>query len=84
LLQDDKINYKTCIDNCLKLVNNPIARRSGVFAFLQVLSKIFDSISLDPSKVQTMININDNLDELESFLKQNDLLNPENSVESEI
>jgi hypothetical protein len=48
------------------------------------LSKIFKDISLDPSKVQTMININDNLNELEAFLKENDISNPENSVESEI
>jgi hypothetical protein len=72
------------MENCEKLVNNPIARRSGVFAFLQILSKIFKDISLDPSKVQTMININDNLNELEAFLKENDISNPENSVESEI
>ena len=48
------------------------------------MSKIFKDISLDPSKVQTMININDNLNELEAFLKENDVSNPENSVESEI
>ena len=68
------------MENCKKLVNNPSARRSGVFAFLQILSKIFKDISLDPSKVQTMININDNLNELEAFLKENDVSNPENSV----
>ena len=84
LLIDDNINVKLCMQNCEKLVNNPIARRSGVFAFLQILSKIFKDISLDPSKVKTMININDNLNELEDFLKENDLLNPESSVESEI
>ena len=84
LLIDDKINIESCIQNCDKLVNNPIARRHGVFAFLQILNKIFKDISLDPSKVQTMININDNLNELEAFLKENDLSNPENSVESEI
>ena len=84
LLIDDKIDLKTCMQNCEKLINNPIARRQGVFAFLQILSKIFDSISLDPSKVQTMININENLDDLEAFLKQNDLLDPQSSVESEI
>ena len=84
LLLDDKIDIKSCMENCKKLVNNPIARRSGVFAFLQILSKIFKDISLDPSKVQTMININDNLNELEEFLKENDSSNPENSVESEI
>ena len=84
LLIDDGINVKACMENCEKLVNNPIARRSGVFAFLQILNKIFKDISLDPSKVQTMININDNLNELEAFLKENDALSPENSVESEI
>ena len=84
LLIDDWVNVKMCMENCEKLVNNPIARRSGVFAFLQILSKIFKDISLDPSKVQTMININDNLNELEAFLKENDALSPENSVESEI
>ena len=84
LLIDDGVNVKMCMENCEKLVNNPIARRSGVFAFLQILSKIFKDISLDPSKVQTMININDNLNELEAFLKENDALSPENSVESEI
>ena len=84
LLIDDGINVKMCMENCEKLVNNPIARRSGVFAFLQILSKIFKDISLDPSKVQTMININNNLNELEAFLKENDALSPENSVESEI
>lgn len=84
LLNSDWIDLEKCMENCKKLVTNPIARRQGVFAFLQVLSKIFSSISLDPSKVQTMININDNLNDLEAFMKQNDLLNPESSVESEI
>ena len=84
LLLDDKINVENCIQNCEKLINNPIARRHGVFAFLQILSKIFKDISLDPSKVQTMININDNLNELEAFLKENDLSNLQDSVESEI
>ena len=72
------------MENCEKLINNPIASRNGVFAFLQILSKIFKDMSLDSSKVQTMININDNLNELEAFLKENDISNPENSVESEI
>ena len=72
------------MENCEKLVNNPIARRNGVFAFLQILSKIFKDINLDPSKIQTMININDNLNELEAFLKANNALSPESSVESEI
>lgn len=84
LLNSDNINFEKCIQNCEKLINNPIARHQGVFAFLQVLSKIFDSISLNPSKVQTMININDNLNDLESFMNEHDLLNPNDSVESEI
>ena len=84
LLFDDNIDIKKCMENCEKLINNPIANRNGVFAFLQILSKIFKDMSLDPSKVQTMININDNLNELEAFLKENDISNPENSVEREI
>jgi hypothetical protein len=84
LMEKDGIDIEKSVTNCKNLVNNPIARRQGVFAFLQILNKIFKGLSLDPSKIQTMININDNLNELEEFLKENGSLEPKNSVESEI
>ena len=62
--------------NCKNLLFNPLSRKQGVFAFLKVLSKIFENTRLDPSQLTVMnININDNLDNLEEFL---------DSVESEI
>jgi ATP-dependent Clp protease ATP-binding subunit ClpA len=76
LLNSDQINPKSCMKNCEKLLFHPLSRQQGVFAFLKVLSKIFQHLHLNPSTITTMhININDNLDALEKFL---------DSVESEI
>lgn len=76
LLKNDTINYETALSNCKKLLFNPISRQQGVFAFLKILSKIFQNLSLDISAISIMnININEHLDSLEKFL---------DSVESEI
>jgi hypothetical protein len=75
-LQEQQINPKTLQHTCEKILFNPLSKQQGVFAFLRLLSKIFKNISLDPSMMSTMqININDNLDSLETFM---------DSVESEI
>ncbi|MDR2415065.1 MAG: hypothetical protein LBD75_00130 [Candidatus Peribacteria bacterium] len=76
LLKKDNINIKSCMKNCKNLLFNSLSRQQGVFAFLKVLSKIFQRLHLDPNQMHTMhININENLDNLEKFL---------DSVESEI
>lgn len=76
LLKSDRIEREIFIENCKKVLFNPLSKQQGVFAFLKVLSKIFKNLSLNISDVAIMnINVNDNLDNLEKFL---------DSVESEI
>jgi len=76
LLKNDHIDYHTTLSNCKKLLFNPISKQQGVFAFLKILSKIFQNIPLDFSKISVMnINVNDHLENLERSL---------DSVESEI
>jgi ATP-dependent Clp protease ATP-binding subunit ClpA len=76
LLKKDTIDVKSCMENCKNLLDNPISRQQSAFAFLKVLSKIFEQLHLDPNQITAMqININENLDNLEKFL---------DSVESEI
>jgi hypothetical protein len=76
LLEKDEIDIESCMKNCEKMLFNPLSRQQGVFAFLKILSKIFQNLHLDPNQIHTMhININENLDNLEKFL---------DSVESEI
>lgn len=77
-LSSNKVNIKTenVIKNCNNLLKNPIVIKSGVFAFLELLDKLFEKLNLDSKNVKIMDiqNIN-NLDNI------NDILN---SLDSEI
>lgn len=76
LLKSDQLDPQTIMKNCEKLLFNPLSKQQGAFAFLKVLSKIFEQLHLDPNQITAMqININENLDNLEKLL---------DSVESEI
>jgi hypothetical protein len=76
LLEADQLDPKSTMKNCEKLLFNPLSKQQGVFAFLKILSTIFEQLHLDFNQITAMqININDNLENLEKFL---------DSVESEI
>ncbi len=63
------IKYENIVKNCKKLFNNPIIIKSGIFAFLEILDKLFNKLNLDPKSVKIMDiqNIN-NLNEMWDFL----------------
>jgi len=63
------INYETVLINCKKLLKNPIILTSGIFAFLEILDKLFTKLNLDSNNVKIMDiqNIN-NLHEVDDVL----------------
>lgn len=65
-------NYETVVKNCEKLLKNPIIIKSWIFAFLEILDKLFSKLNLDPKSVkimdiQNINNINDMDDVLNSL-----------------
>ena len=70
------INCENVLINCKKLFSNPIILTSGIFAFLEILDKLFSKLNLDSNNVKIMDiqNIN-NLHEVDDVL---------NSLEGEI
>lgn len=65
-------NYETVVKNCEKLFKNPIIIKSWIFAFLEILDKLFSKLNLDPKSVkimdiQNINNINDMDDVLNSL-----------------
>ena len=65
-------NYETAVKNCEKLLKNPIIIKSWIFAFLEILDKLFTKLNLDPKSVkimdiQNINNINDMDDVLNSL-----------------
>ena len=65
-------NYETVVKNCKKLLKNPIIIKSWIFAFLEILDKLFSKLNLDPKSVkimdiQNINNINDMDDVLNSL-----------------
>lgn len=63
-LKKTNIDCEKIIINCKKLLNNPIIIKSGIFAFLEILDKLFSKLNLDPKSVkimdiQNINNIND-------------------------
>jgi hypothetical protein len=77
-LESEKIGIKltTTINNCKNLLNNPVVIKSGIFAFLELLDKLFMKLNLDSKNVKIMDiqNIN-NLHNIDEVL---------NSLDSEI
>lgn len=62
-------NYETVVKNCKKLLKNPIIIKSWIFAFLEILDKLFSKLNLDPKSVKIMDiqNIN-NIDDMDGVL----------------
>jgi hypothetical protein len=75
-LSSKKIDIKTekLVKNCNNLLKNPIIIKSGIFAFLELLDKLFEKLNLDSKNVKIMDiqninnlhNINDVLNSLDS------------------
>jgi hypothetical protein len=49
-----KINIENIVKSCDNLLENPVVIKSGVFAFLEILDKIFTKLNLDPKNVKIM------------------------------
>ena len=75
-LLSDNINIKVdnVVKNCNNLLKNSIVIKSGIFAFLELLDKLFEKLNLDSKNVKIMDiqninnlhNINDVLNSLDS------------------
>jgi len=75
-LSSNKINIRieNVVKNCNNLLKNPIVIKSGIFAFLELLDKLFEKLNLDSKNVKIMDiqninnlhNINDVLNSLDS------------------
>ena len=63
------IDYENVVRNCKKLFNNPIVIKSWIFAFLEILDKLFSKLNLDSKSVKIMDiqNIN-NLSDMDDVL----------------
>jgi len=68
-LKKTNIDCEKIVANCKKLLNNPIIIKSGIFAFLEILDKLFSKLNLDPKSVKIMDiqNIN-NIDDMDGVL----------------
>jgi len=75
-LHTHNINPKTIVENYKKLTKNPIIKQMGLFAFLQILSKILVTFNLDVNKIKLM--------EIEKMQKMNNINMLLDAVESEI
>ncbi len=75
-LHTHNINIKSIVENYKKLSKNPIIIQMWLFAFLQVLSKIFVTFNLDVNKIKLM--------EIEKMQKMNNINMLLDAVESEI
>ena len=63
------VKYEIVVKNCKKLLDNPVVLKSGIFAFLEILDKLFSKLNLDPKNVTIMDiqNVN-NLGEMDDVL----------------
>ena len=75
-LYTHNINPESIVENYKKLSKNPIITKMWVFAFLQILSKIFVTFNLDVNKIKLM--------EIEKMQKMNNINMLLDAVESEI
>lgn len=63
-------NYETAVKNCEKLLKNPIIIKSWIFAFLEILDKLFTKLNLDPKSVKIM-----DIQNINSINDMDDVLN---------
>lgn len=75
-LHTHNINIKNIIENYKQLNENPLILQMWLFAFLQILSKIFVTFNLDVNKIKLM--------EIEKMQKMNNINMLLDAVESEI
>ena len=62
--------YKNVVNNCKKLFNNPIVIKSWIFAFLEILDKLFNKLNLDSKNVKIM-----DIQNINNLSDMNDVLN---------
>jgi len=55
-LESENINIDIdkVMDNCENLLSNPVIIKSGLFAFLELLDKLFEKLNLDSKNVKIM------------------------------
>ena len=75
-LNTHKTSIEKLVENYKKLTKNPMIMKMWLFAFLEVLSKIFVTFNLDVNKIQLM--------KLEKMQKMNNINMLLDAVESEI
>jgi len=75
-LHTHNINTESILENYKKLTKNPLITQMWLFAFLQILSKIFVTFNLDVNKIKLM--------EIEKMQKMNNINMLLDAVESEI
>jgi len=82
-----KINIENIVKSCDNLLENPVVIKSGVFAFLEILDKIFTKLNLDPKNVKIMDikNLN-NLKDVNNILSSLDseIIEKWNTDESQV
>ncbi|HRU50537.1 MAG TPA: AAA family ATPase, partial [Candidatus Absconditabacterales bacterium] len=82
-----KINIENIVKSCDNLLENPVVIKSGVFAFLEILDKIFTKLNLDPKNVKIMDikNLN-NLKDVNNILSSLDseIIEKGNTDESQV
>ncbi|MCK9467114.1 MAG: ATP-dependent Clp protease ATP-binding subunit [Candidatus Absconditabacterales bacterium] len=74
--KNTNISIENIVKNCNNLLENPVVIKSGIFAFLEILDKIFTKLNLDPKNVKIM-----DIKNLNSLKNVDDILN---SLDSEI
>lgn len=70
------IKIEKVVENCYNLLNNPIVIKSGIFAFLEILDKLFEKLNLDSKNIKIM-----DIKNLNNLYNIDDVLN---SLDSEI
>lgn len=75
-LQEVGVDLKRALRSCENIIRNPLVQQHGLFAFLEILSKILAVFHLDPKTIETM-----NLENLKEASDINMLLD---AVDSEI
>lgn len=64
-----KIDKKTLIRNCLNLIKNPVIKQIWLFAFLEILNKIFGKLNLHTKDIKDMkIENIKNIEDLNMFV----------------
>lgn len=67
------IDLKTAVKNCNKITKNPIIHEQWLFAFLEILDKLFKQLHLSPKNIEIMdMRILDNIQPMNDLLNEVD------------